>query len=72
MTMDAGAIARASAERLWAEDAASNALGMQLISIEPGRAVVWSHPAFANRCVYARNDKEIACVSLAASRNCPP
>jgi acyl-CoA thioesterase len=40
MTMDAGAIARASAERLWAEDAASNALGMQLISIEPGRAVI--------------------------------
>ena len=31
-----------------------------------GRAVVWSHPAFANRCVYARNDKELICVSLAA------
>jgi hypothetical protein len=31
-----------------------------------GREVVWSHPAFANRCVYARNDKEIVCVSLAA------
>lgn len=31
-----------------------------------GRDVVWSHPAFANRCVYARNDKEIICVSLAA------
>jgi outer membrane protein assembly factor BamB len=32
-----------------------------------GRSVVWSHPAFANRCVYARNDKEIVCASLAAS-----
>jgi outer membrane protein assembly factor BamB len=32
---------------------------------DPGRPVVWSHPAFANRCVYARNDKEIICVSLA-------
>lgn len=32
-----------------------------------GRAVVWSHPAFANRNVYARNDQEIVCVSLAAS-----
>ncbi len=32
-----------------------------------GRMVVWSHPAFANRCVYARNDKEMVCVSLAAS-----
>lgn len=31
-----------------------------------GREVVWSYPAFANRCVFARNDKEIVCVSLAA------
>jgi outer membrane protein assembly factor BamB len=31
-----------------------------------GRDVVWSHPAFANKSVYARNDKEIVCVSLAA------
>lgn len=30
-----------------------------------GRKVVWSHPAFANRSVYARNDKEIVCVSMA-------
>jgi len=32
---------------------------------DPGRPVVWSHPAFANRCLYARNDREIICVSLA-------
>ncbi len=32
---------------------------------DPGRAVVWSHPAFAHRCVFARNDKEIICASLA-------
>lgn len=31
---------------------------------EPGRLVVWSHPAFANRSVYARNDKELVCVWL--------
>lgn len=31
----------------------------------PGRLVVWSHPAFANKSMYARNDKEIVCVSLA-------
>lgn len=31
-----------------------------------GRSVVWSHPAFANQCVYARNDEEIVCYSLAA------
>lgn len=30
-----------------------------------GRDVVWSHPAFANKCIFARNDKEIVCVSLA-------
>lgn len=31
------------------------------------RRLVWSHPAYANRCVYARNDQEIICVSLAAT-----
>lgn len=31
-----------------------------------GREVVWSHPAFANKSVFARNDKEVVCVSLAA------
>lgn len=34
---------------------------------DPRRLVVWSHPAFANRSVYARNDQELVCVSLAAS-----
>ena len=33
-----------------------------------GRDVVWSHPAFAERCVFARNDKEIVCVSLAGEK----
>ncbi len=32
-----------------------------------GRTVVWSHPAFAERCIFARNDKEMICASLAAS-----
>jgi outer membrane protein assembly factor BamB len=32
---------------------------------DPRRAVVWSHPAFANQCVFMRNDEEIVCVSLA-------
>lgn len=31
-----------------------------------GRDVLWSHPAFANRCVFARNDRELVCVALAA------
>src|SRR5439155_948460 len=28
--------------------------------------VNWSHPAYANRHIYARNDDEIICASLAA------
>jgi outer membrane protein assembly factor BamB len=31
------------------------------------RRVVWSHPAFANRAVYARNDEEIVCADLSAA-----
>jgi hypothetical protein len=27
-------------------------------------AVNWSHPAYANRCIFARNDEEIISVSL--------
>jgi outer membrane protein assembly factor BamB len=30
-----------------------------------GRQVVWSHPAFASKSVFARNDKELVCVDLA-------
>lgn len=38
--------------------------------IEPDQPVgrdrlVWSHPAFANRRIYCRNDREIRCLSLA-------
>jgi outer membrane protein assembly factor BamB len=35
---------------------------------DTGRPVVWSHPAFANRRMYARNDNEIICVDLAQER----
>jgi outer membrane protein assembly factor BamB len=30
------------------------------------RDVVWSHPAFADKCAFMRNDKEMICVDLAA------
>jgi outer membrane protein assembly factor BamB len=30
-----------------------------------GRKAVWSHPAFANKSIYARNDKQLVCVPLA-------
>ncbi len=33
-----------------------------------GRNVVWTAPAFANRCVFVRNDKELACFSLAGTQ----
>lgn len=31
-----------------------------------GRNVTWSPPAFANRCVFARTDRQLVCASLAA------
>jgi outer membrane protein assembly factor BamB len=30
------------------------------------RLVVWSHPAYAYKHVFARNDRELVCASLAA------
>ncbi|HRI12392.1 MAG TPA: PQQ-like beta-propeller repeat protein [Verrucomicrobiota bacterium] len=35
------------------------------VNTDPGRPVVWSHPAFANRRAYVRNDRELVCVGLA-------
>jgi len=34
-----------------------------------GRGVLWSHPAFANGSIYARNDREIICADLRAPGN---
>lgn len=31
-----------------------------------GRKVIWSCPAYANKCAFVRNDKEIICVDLSA------
>ncbi len=51
-------------------------LGLKIISrarlIDPttgqlnrnGKGVTWSHPAFANRCVFARNDNRLVCAYL--------
>lgn len=36
------------------------------INTDPGRPVVWCQPAFADRCVFVRNDRELVCASLAA------
>jgi hypothetical protein len=33
-------------------------------SIHQRRSVVWTHPAFARQCVFARNDRQLVCVSL--------
>ncbi|MBT7164935.1 MAG: pyrrolo-quinoline quinone, partial [Victivallales bacterium] len=34
-------------------------------SVTGGKPIWWSHPAFANRSVYLRNDRAIHCYSLA-------
>jgi outer membrane protein assembly factor BamB len=34
-----------------------------------GRNVAWAPPAYADRCIFARNDKELVCVSLAAEQS---
>jgi hypothetical protein len=34
--------------------------------LEKNRNVLWSHPAYANKSIYVRNDREIVCFSLAA------
>ena len=38
--MDAAALARACADAIWRDDAASHALGLQLVSVAPGGAVI--------------------------------
>jgi len=38
-------------------------------AVTRGRNVVWSHPAFADGCIFARNDREMVCVSLAKAVN---
>ena len=38
------------------------------LNTDPGRPVVWTVPAFANRRVYVRNDQELICVDLASTK----
>ncbi|MBX3519145.1 MAG: hydroxyphenylacetyl-CoA thioesterase PaaI [Xanthobacteraceae bacterium] len=38
--MDALAIAKASADKMWSEDEASRALGMEIVSVAPGKATM--------------------------------
>ena len=57
--------------------------GVEVISraklIEPTKGqlgmrggVCWSHPAYAGKCIFARNDNEIVCASLAAQSEANP
>ena len=57
-------IARLTPEKY---DELSRAKLLDPVGVGLGRQIVWSHPAYANRCVFARNDREIICASLAAS-----
>lgn len=43
----------------------SRARVLEATNPDAGRMVLWCHPAFANRSVYWRNDRELVCVSLA-------
>lgn len=36
-------------------------------NMDAGRPVLWCHPAFAGRCIFWRNDKEMICASMAAA-----
>jgi outer membrane protein assembly factor BamB len=40
---------------------------MMVAGERSGKAVVWSHPAFARHSMFARNDREIVCVDLSSS-----
>jgi hypothetical protein len=31
-----------------------------------GKKMAWTPPAYANRCIFARNDQQLICASLAA------
>jgi outer membrane protein assembly factor BamB len=44
----------------------SRALLLEPVYPFAGRKVAWPPPAFANRCVFARNERELVCASLAA------
>lgn len=55
-------IARLSPEKY---DELSRTKLLEPVGTGLGRAIVWSHPAYADRCVFARNDQEIVCASLA-------
>lgn len=57
-------IARLSPEKY---DEVSRTKLLDPAGIGLGRTIVWSHPAYADKCVIARNDKEIVCASLAAN-----
>jgi len=56
-------IARLSPEKY---DEVSRTKLLAPVGVGLGRSIVWSHPAYADKCVFARNDKEIVCASLAA------
>lgn len=56
-------IARLSPEKY---EEVSRAKLLVPVGVGLGRSVVWSHPAYAARCVFARNDRGIVCASLAA------
>jgi hypothetical protein len=52
--------------RCYEEISRTHIMDPDMPSSAGGRNVIWAHPAFANRCIYVRNDHELIKVSLAS------
>ena len=50
----------------YVEKSRSRLLDRPQEALDKRGGVCWSHPAFANGCIYARNDREIVCADLRA------
>ena len=62
---DNGALIIAKLTPTGYEELSRAELKLELTQRAFGRKVVWCHPAYAEKCVFVRNDKEIVCYSLA-------
>ena len=62
---DNGALVIAKLTPKGYDEVSRTQLKLDLTQKSFGRKVVWCHPAYADKCIFVRNDKEIVCYSLA-------
>jgi hypothetical protein len=62
---DNGALTIAKLTPKGYEELSRTELKIELTQKAFGRKVVWCHPAYAEKCIFVRNDKEVVCYSLA-------